>query len=270
MEAEGYNVSADRAFMKSVGAVVRSRLNQGNRLRTRGQTWKLESRQTRNWNKLNARLQQLEIGCRQRSARSDQEVTTASRTPQADRRRAGLAQTARMRSAEAGCVAAHRAGAASAAALHAGLRSAHVHRFLRDSRRPRLWRRSGDDLRHGALPRRRGAGGGHAEGARHQAEGVSQLRHAEPGGLSQGDSRHADGGEVRASDLHLYRHAGRLPWTGRRGARTGRGDCLQPARDVAAEGADPRARSPARAARAARWRLPWATGSSCWKTASIR
>ena len=34
------------------------------------------------------------------------------------------------------------------------------------------------------------------------------------------------GGEVRAADIYVHRYAGRLSGTGRRGARTGRGDCV--------------------------------------------
>ena len=51
-----------------------------------------------------------------------------------------------------------RTGAASAASVHAGLHRAHLHRLERDSRRPRLRRRSCHRLRHGALSRRRGHG----------------------------------------------------------------------------------------------------------------
>ncbi len=53
-------------------------------------------------------------------------------------------------------------------------------------RRPRLRRRSRHRQRHGPLPRRTSDGGRPSEGPRHQAETLSQLRHAQSRGLPQG------------------------------------------------------------------------------------
>ena len=51
-----------------------------------------------------------------------------------------------------------------------------------------------------------------------------QFRHAPAGGLPEGASHHAPGGEVRAPDLKLHRYAGGLSRTGGRSTRAGRGD----------------------------------------------
>ncbi len=55
-----------------------------------------------------------------------------------------------------------------------------------------------------------------------------------PGGLSQGAARDAGRGEVSQADFHAGGYGRRLPWNSRGGARAGRGDCLQLARNGAA------------------------------------
>ena len=100
------------------------------------------------------------------------------------------------RDSAVGGVGANHPGAASAAALHARLHRAHFYRLERDSRRPRIPRRSGDCLRHGAVSRRRCDGSRAAESAGCEAARVSELWHAASGGISQGAAGDADCGEI--------------------------------------------------------------------------
>ena len=127
-----------------------------------------------------------------------------------------------------------------------------LHRLRRAARRPPLRRRPRDRRRHGLLQGRAGDGGRPPQGRRHQAEDLSQLRLRAPRGLSQGHPADAHGRKIPPADRRLRRYAGGLP--GRRigRARRGRGDRVQPARDVGAEGAGRRRSSRARAAAAAR------------------
>ena len=90
-----------------------------------------------------------------------------------------------------------RAGRAQpAAAVHARLHPARVHRLDRAARRPRVPRRSGDRRRLGAHRRRDGHGDRPAARARHQGESAPQLRDAPPRGLSQGAPAHEARREV--------------------------------------------------------------------------
>ncbi len=131
-----------------------------------------------------------------------------------------------------------RGRAPSAAAVHARLRQARLHRLRGAARRSRLRRRSLRGRRPGALQRPGRDGDRPPEGARHQGEDPAQLRHAAAGGLPQGDAAHAPGGEVRHSGADLRRHAGRVSGHRRGGARAGGGHRPQPLRHGRAQGAD--------------------------------
>ncbi len=73
-----------------------------------------------------------------------------------------------------------------------------------------LRRRSRDRRRARALQRPAVHGDRPPEGPRHQGEDPPQLRHAAPGGLSQGAAPHEARGEVRPAAVHVRRHARRV------------------------------------------------------------
>ncbi len=98
------------------------------------------------------------------------------------------------------------------------------------------------------------------EGPRHEAEDLSELRHAQTRGLSQGHAGHAHGREVRPAHRYLRGHAGRLSRSRRRGTRSGRGHRLQPARDGEADGSGDCHSWSAKAAAAARSPSRWGIG----------
>ena len=79
---------------------------------------------------------------------------------------------------------------------------------------------------------------GTSEGSRYQAEGLPQLRHAQPGGLPQGHAGDEDCGKIWPSVVYFCGHTGRLSRPGRGRARPGGGHRAQPARDGSAAGSD--------------------------------
>ena len=106
---------------------------------------------------------------------------------------------------------------------YARLHPERLHRFPGAARRPRLRRRSLDRRRAGPLRRSDRDGDRPSEGPRHQGEAVPQLRHAAPGGLSQGAAAAAPGREVRHSGDDLRRHArAPIPASARRSAASPR------------------------------------------------
>ena len=78
------------------------------------------------------------------------------------------------------------------------------------------------------------------EGAGHEVECLPELRHAESGGVPEGAAADEAGREVRQAGHHAARHARRVSRPRSGGARAGRGDRPQPARDGAAQDADHR------------------------------
>jgi hypothetical protein len=72
---------------------------------------------------------------------------------------------------------------------------------------PRSWPGSGS-------PRPARAGAGTPEGSRYEREDLQELRHAAPGGISQGVTRDATRREVPPPDPRVHRHPGAYPGIG--------------------------------------------------------
>ena len=98
-------------------------------------------------------------------------------------------------------------GAEREASVHARLHPALLHRLHRAARRPAVPRRRGDRRRLGATRRRDGDGDRPPARPRHQGEPAAQLRHAAPGGISQGAPPDEAGREVPRAGVHVHRHA---------------------------------------------------------------
>ena len=119
-------------------------------------------------------------------------------------------------------------------ARHAPLRRSALYRFRRAARRPPVRRRSRHRGGHRLLQRGAGHGGRPSQGRRYEAEDLPELRLRAARGLSQSHQADAHGRKIPPADRRLRRYAGGV--SGRRigRARRGRGDRVQPARDVGA------------------------------------